>query len=168
MASGGAFHCSFPHASQQAFLEGHERAFAYFGGVFGSKALAVQRFDRVPGGDPVHMSCAEYPTNTFTVVKVLMSQAEAEAEVARLNQVNAGKSCVYLYCTSRLSRRAIRMFPRTRPPLSLSEMAIFSPIDQPFNFRVADTRPQSCGQCARVFDPTALGARQGHWIGGGR
>jgi hypothetical protein len=35
MASGGAFHCSFPHASQQAFLEAHERAFAYFGGVFG-------------------------------------------------------------------------------------------------------------------------------------
>lgn len=34
MASGGAFHCAFPHASQQAFLEGHERAFAYFGGVF--------------------------------------------------------------------------------------------------------------------------------------
>ena len=34
MASGGAFHCAFPHASQQAFLEAHERAFAYFGGVF--------------------------------------------------------------------------------------------------------------------------------------
>ena len=31
-----------------------------------------------------------------------MSQAAAEAEAARLNQVNAGKSCVYLYCTSRL------------------------------------------------------------------
>jgi len=31
-----------------------------------------------------------------------MSQAEAEAEVSRLNQVNAGKRCVYLYCTSRL------------------------------------------------------------------
>ena len=31
-----------------------------------------------------------------------MSQAEAEVEVSRLNQVNAGKSCVYLYCTSRL------------------------------------------------------------------
>lgn len=31
-----------------------------------------------------------------------MSQAEAEAEVSRLNQVNAGKSCVYLYCTSHL------------------------------------------------------------------
>src|SRR5437870_3606861 len=34
MASGGAFHCAFPHASQQAFLEAHERAFAYFSGVF--------------------------------------------------------------------------------------------------------------------------------------
>jgi transposase len=34
MASGGAFHCGFPHASQQAFLEAHEQAFAYFGGVF--------------------------------------------------------------------------------------------------------------------------------------
>jgi transposase len=34
MASGGAFHYAFPHASQQAFLEGHEEGFAYFGGVF--------------------------------------------------------------------------------------------------------------------------------------
>ena len=42
------------------------------------------------------------PSYTFSVVKVLMSQAAAEAEVSRLNQVNAGKSCVYLYCTSRL------------------------------------------------------------------
>ena len=38
MASGGAFHCAYPHASQQAFLEAHERAFAYFGGV-------LRRFD---------------------------------------------------------------------------------------------------------------------------
>jgi integrase len=38
----------------------------------------------------------------FLCVKVLMSQSEAEAEVSRLNQVNAGKRCVYLYCTSRL------------------------------------------------------------------
>jgi transposase len=35
MASGGAFHRAYPHASQQAFLEAHELAFAYFGGVFG-------------------------------------------------------------------------------------------------------------------------------------
>jgi transposase len=34
MASGGAFHRAYPHASQQAFLEAHELAFAYFGGVF--------------------------------------------------------------------------------------------------------------------------------------
>jgi transposase len=34
MASGGAFHRAYLHATQQAFLEGHELAFAYFGGVF--------------------------------------------------------------------------------------------------------------------------------------
>jgi hypothetical protein len=34
MASGGAFHCTFPHTSQHAFLEAHEKAFVYFGGVF--------------------------------------------------------------------------------------------------------------------------------------
>jgi transposase len=34
MASGGSFHRAYPHASQQAFLEAHELAFAYFGGVF--------------------------------------------------------------------------------------------------------------------------------------
>ena len=43
-----------------------------------------------------------YPTNTVTVVKVLTSQLDAEEEVARLNQVNAEKSCVYFSCTSRL------------------------------------------------------------------
>ena len=34
MASGAAFHCAFLHATQQAFLEGQELAFAFFGGVF--------------------------------------------------------------------------------------------------------------------------------------
>jgi transposase len=34
MASGAAFHCAFLHATQQAFLEAHELAFAYFTGVF--------------------------------------------------------------------------------------------------------------------------------------
>ena len=34
MASGAAFHCAYPHATQQAFLEAHERAFHYFGGTF--------------------------------------------------------------------------------------------------------------------------------------
>lgn len=34
MASGGAFHWAYPHATQQAFLEAHELAFHYFEGVF--------------------------------------------------------------------------------------------------------------------------------------
>jgi transposase len=34
MASGAAFHCAFLHATQQAFLEAHELAFAFFSGVF--------------------------------------------------------------------------------------------------------------------------------------
>jgi transposase len=34
MASGGAFHVAYFHATQQAFLEAHELAFRYFGGVF--------------------------------------------------------------------------------------------------------------------------------------
>jgi len=42
MASGGAFHRAYPHAGQQAFLEAHELAFAYFGGVF-----EVLRYDNL-------------------------------------------------------------------------------------------------------------------------
>lgn len=42
MASAGAFHQAFPHASQQAFLEAHESAFRYFGGVF-----RVLRYDNL-------------------------------------------------------------------------------------------------------------------------
>lgn len=34
MASGDAFHYAYPHATQQALLDAHEKAFAYFGGVF--------------------------------------------------------------------------------------------------------------------------------------
>jgi len=36
MASGAAFHRAYRHATQQAFLEAHEYAFGYFGGVFGT------------------------------------------------------------------------------------------------------------------------------------
>ena len=42
------------------------------------------------------------PSYSFSVVKVLMSQVEDEAEMSRLNQLNADKGCVYLCCTSRL------------------------------------------------------------------
>ena len=34
MASGAAYHRAYTHATQQAFLEAHELAFGYFGGVF--------------------------------------------------------------------------------------------------------------------------------------
>src|SRR5579862_896362 len=34
MASGAAFHRAYRHATQQAFLEAHQLAFHYFGGVF--------------------------------------------------------------------------------------------------------------------------------------
>jgi transposase len=34
MASGDAFHRAYTHATQQALLEAHEKAFEYFGGVF--------------------------------------------------------------------------------------------------------------------------------------
>lgn len=36
MASGAGFHRAYTNATQQAFLEGHEHAFRYFGGVFGT------------------------------------------------------------------------------------------------------------------------------------
>jgi transposase len=42
MASGAAFHRAYPRATQQAFLEAHEHAFRYFGGVF-----AVLRYDNL-------------------------------------------------------------------------------------------------------------------------
>jgi len=51
----------------------------------------------------IHISFDQiYPTNILAVIKVLTSEDAAEAEVSRLNQVNAGKSCTYLYCISRL------------------------------------------------------------------
>ena len=34
MGSGGGFHRAYTNATQQAFLEGHEHGFQYFGGVF--------------------------------------------------------------------------------------------------------------------------------------
>jgi transposase len=42
MASGAAFHRAYPRATQQAFLEAHEQAFAYFGGLF-----ATLRYDNL-------------------------------------------------------------------------------------------------------------------------
>ena len=47
------------------------------------------------------------PTSGITVVKVLTSQVAAESEVSRLNQINADKSCMYFYCTSRLIEQSM-------------------------------------------------------------
>jgi transposase len=44
MASGAAFHRAYHRATQQAFLEAHEQAFLYYGGVF-----RLLRYDYVPG-----------------------------------------------------------------------------------------------------------------------
>lgn len=51
MASGDAFHRAYTNATQQAFLEGHEHGFAYFGGVFrtlryDNLAIAVKKILR--------------------------------------------------------------------------------------------------------------------------
>jgi len=42
MASGAAYHRAYTHATQQAFLEAHQLAFRYFGGVF-----RVLRYDNL-------------------------------------------------------------------------------------------------------------------------
>jgi hypothetical protein len=43
MASGAAFHCAFLHATQQAFLEAHELAFAFFGGFSANSGTTIRR-----------------------------------------------------------------------------------------------------------------------------
>jgi hypothetical protein len=66
MASGAAFHRAYLHATQQAFLEAHEHAFAYFGGVF-----PLLRYDYVPGNVIILMCrpplCAGPPANPDTL-----------------------------------------------------------------------------------------------------
>ena len=42
------------------------------------------------------------PKNRISLVKVSRSEAVAEAEAERLNQVNADKNCTYVCCISRL------------------------------------------------------------------
>ena len=52
MASGGAFHRAYPHASQQAFLEAHEQGFRYFGGVFKVSAFGLCSAEHNPDSLP--------------------------------------------------------------------------------------------------------------------
>jgi len=44
MASGGAFHCAFERATQQAFLQAHEQGFHYFGGVSNVSVTTTSRW----------------------------------------------------------------------------------------------------------------------------
>jgi hypothetical protein len=55
---------------------------------------AIVRID--PPLDPA------YPENSVAVVKVSMSELDADAEVSRLNQLNRDKGCVYISCMTRL------------------------------------------------------------------
>jgi transposase len=59
MASGDAFHRAYTNATQQAFLEAHEHAFAFFGGVF-----ATLRYDNL----------------TLAVKKILRGRQRIETE----------------------------------------------------------------------------------------
>src|SRR5258708_2592703 len=55
MASGAAFHRAYPCATQQAFLEAHELAFAYFEGVF-----RVLRYDNLSSAVKKILLCQRY------------------------------------------------------------------------------------------------------------
>ena len=58
---------------------------------------AIVRFDRF----------ADSPENSFTVKEIVRSQAVAESEVNRLNEVNAGKDCTYFWQTTRHGRSEV-------------------------------------------------------------
>jgi hypothetical protein len=68
MASGAAFHRAYLHATQQAFLDGHQRAFHYYGGVF--RRL---RYDYVPRNIIVFMCprglCSRASTSGLNIVR---------------------------------------------------------------------------------------------------
>ena len=68
------------------------------------------------------------PTQKITVVKVLTSQSDAEAEVSRLSQVNAHKSCLYFYLCLRADRTgsmsAIGIYRQLTWPRSMNSFAV--------------------------------------------
>lgn len=60
--------------------------------VVSEHVYAIVRFDRF----------ADTPENSFTMKEIVRSQAIAESEVNRLNEVNADKDCMYFWQTTRL------------------------------------------------------------------
>ncbi len=68
MASGAAFHCAYLHATQQAFLEAHELAFAYFGGVF--RKLRYDNLTSAVKRDPARMAGEKRPRALSPSVRI--------------------------------------------------------------------------------------------------
>ena len=103
MAGGGAFHRAYPHANQQAFLEAHELAFAYFGGVFG-----VLRYDNL--GSAVkkilrgHQRLLELPGRESGVRNVRLRLRPGD-RLRRLRRAQASETC----------RRAWPPYAKCRP-----------------------------------------------------
>lgn len=64
-------------------------------------AYAVLRFDDYLGEVEHHLE------ERVTVVKVVLTVEEAEAEVARLNELNASKGSRYVWQTTRLATRRL-------------------------------------------------------------
>jgi hypothetical protein len=65
---------------------------------------AIIRFDFYDDRDiPL---CELVPEDRITVKKLVWTTEEAQAEVDRLNRINADKGCVYFWQTTRLTRHA--------------------------------------------------------------
>jgi hypothetical protein len=74
---------------------------------------AIVRFDYFH-----HDLDAENVENAISITKVVWDMDTAQAEVARLNEVNKDKDCIYFWQTTRLQRRdaSNNESKRTSPP----------------------------------------------------
>jgi hypothetical protein len=83
MASGAAFHYAYLHATQQAFLEAHELAFIYFGGVF--RRL---KYDNLRQGRLFRAPCASLTCTTgMMLLRCLLGQSSYSAKNATLQML---------------------------------------------------------------------------------
>jgi transposase len=79
MKSGAAFHRAYRHATQQAFFEAHEKAFAYFGGVF-----RTLRYDNL--GSAVKKVLRGYTRDEHTRFIAFRSHWQFDAEFCNPSQ----------------------------------------------------------------------------------
>ena len=124
MASGAAFHRAYPRATQQAFLEAHEHAFAYFGGVH-----RVLRYDNL----------------TSAVRKILRGQRREET--VRFVAFRSHWRFEAQFCTPAAGAREGRRGGRGRllPPQSLGAGAVGSDLDELNGLLLAGCRATSGG-----------------------